>query len=173
MLRAALLALAIPCAAARRPRRLAAVGSTVGEDGQKKVLFESYFAREWLFDQKFSDGARAKWRKSGPVRVKLDKTRVAAFRGAGSLRGIWNHKADAKPNFLEMELPLNRADDHYLLYRANCKPGRFFDNAVTFEEGVIYEVTSFLPSRETMTEVGRFSVQPATSKPVLDRKLRC
>ena len=142
----------------------------VGDDGQAKRLFESMFPREWVFEQQFE--GRGKGRKNGAVRVKLDKSRIATFRGG--LRGIWNLKETKKPNFLELELPLNKADDRYLLYQVNCRPGKYFDNAVNFdEEGVIYEVTSFVPSPETMKPVGKFSVRPIAAKPMLDRSLRC
>ena len=106
------------------------------------------------------------------MRVNLDKNRVARFRGAGKLRGIWNHK-DEKPGYLEMELPLNKEDSRYLLYKANCGPGKFFANAVAFDEGKIYEVTSFVPTKETTREVGTFTVRPVTARPMLDRTLRC
>ena len=92
--------------------------------------------------------------------------------GAGRLQGIWNHK-DAKPGYLEMELPLNKDDSNYLLYTANCKPGKFFSNAINFEEGTIYEVSSFVPTKETTKEVGKFTVRPVTARPMLDRALRC
>ena len=142
----------------------------VGDDGQAKRLFESMFPREWVFDQQFE--GRGKGRKNGSVRVKLDKSRIAKFRGG--LKGIWNLKETKKPNFLELELPLNKADDKYLLYQVNCRPGKYFDNAVNFdEEGTIYEVTSFVPTPETMKPVGKFSVRPIAAKPMLDRSLRC
>jgi hypothetical protein len=110
--------------------------------------------------------------RAGPVRVSLAKDRIARFRGAGRLQGIWNHK-DAKPGYLEMELPLNKDDSNYLLYTANCKPGKFFSNAISFEEGTIYEVSSFVPTKETTKEVGKFTVRPVTARPMLDRALRC
>ena len=142
----------------------------VGDDGQAKRLFESMFPREWVFEQQFE--GRGKGRKNGSVRVKLDKSRIAKFRGG--LKGIWNLKETKKPNFLELELPLNKADDKYLLYQVNCRPGKYFDNAVNFdEEGTIYEVTSFVPTPETMKPVGKFSVRPIAAKPMLDRSLRC
>ena len=142
----------------------------VGDDGQAKRLFESMFPREWVFEQTFE--GRGKGRKNGSVRVKLDKSRIAKFRGG--LKGIWNLKETKKPNFLELELPLNKADDKYLLYQVNCRPGKYFDNAVNFdEEGTIYEVSSFVPSPETMKPVGKFSVRPIAAKPMLDRSLRC
>ena len=105
--------------------------------------------------------------------MSLEKTRIAKFRGAGRLRGIWNHKGEAKPGYLEMELPLNKADSHYLLYKATCGPGKFFSNAVAFDTGKIYEVSSFLPTKETTKEVGKFTVRPVTARPMLDRALRC
>ena len=142
----------------------------VGDDGQAKRLFESMFPREWVFEQQFE--GRGKGRKNGAVRVKLDKSRIAKFRGG--LKGIWNLKETKKPNFLELELPLNKADDKYLLYQVNCRPGKYFDNAVNFdEEGTIYEVSSFVPTPETMKPVGKFSVRPIAAKPMLDRSLRC
>ena len=142
----------------------------VGDDGQAKRLFESMFPREWVFEQQFE--GRGKGRKNGSVRVKLDKSRIAKFRGG--LKGIWNLKETKKPNFLELELPLNKADDKYLLYQVNCRPGKYFDNAVNFdEEGTIYEVSSFVPTPETMKPVGKFSVRPIAAKPMLDRSLRC
>ena len=83
-------------------------------------------------------------------------------------------KETKKPNFLELELPLNKADAKYLLYQVNCRPGKYFDNAVNFdEEGTIYEVTSFVPTPETMKPVGKFSVRPIAARPMLDRSLRC
>ena len=72
-----------------------------------------------------------------------------------------------------MELPLNKDDSCYLLYTANCKPGKFFSNAVAFEEGTISKVTSFIPTKETTTVVGKFSIRPVTARPMLDRALRC
>mmetsp|Transcript_12915 Transcript_12915/g.41638 ORF Transcript_12915/g.41638 Transcript_12915/m.41638 type:complete len:166 (+) Transcript_12915:32-529(+) len=149
---------------------IAAAG--VGDDGQEKKLQEYMFARDWIFEQDFAEGARKSWRRSGPVRVSLAKDRIARFRGAGRLQGIWNHK-DAKPGYLEMELPLNKDDSNYLLYTANCKPGKFFSNAINFEEGTIYEVSSFVPTKETTKEVGKFTVRPVTARPMLDRALRC
>ena len=128
----------------------------VGDDGQAKRLFESMFPREWVFEQQFE--GRGKGRKNGSVRVKLDKSRIAKFRGG--LKGIWNLKETKKPNFL--------------VYQVNCRPGKYFDNAVNFdEEGTIYEVSSFVPTPETMKPVGKFSVRPIAAKPMLDRSLRC
>ena len=157
--------LALTLIAATRAER-----QQVGDDGQAKRLFESMFPREWVFEQQFE--GRGKGRKNGSVRVKLDKSRIAKFRGG--LKGIWNLKETKKPNFLELELPLNKADDKYLLYQVNCRPGKYFDNAVNFdEEGTIYEVSSFVPTPETMKPVGKFSVRPIAAKPMLDRSLRC
>ena len=142
----------------------------VGDDGQQKMLFESMFPREWVFYQQFE--GRGKGRKNGAVRVRLDKSRIVKFRGG--LKGIWNLKNTKKPNSLELELPLNKADDCYLLYQVNCRPGKYFDNAVGFdEEGTIYEVSSFVPTPETMKPVGKFSVRPISAKPMMDRSLRC
>mmetsp|Transcript_14309 Transcript_14309/g.42699 ORF Transcript_14309/g.42699 Transcript_14309/m.42699 type:complete len:164 (-) Transcript_14309:38-529(-) len=161
----ALVAVLAVVASARRPK--------VGEDGQVKRLYESMFARDWIFDQTFTGKGRARWRRSGPVRVTLDRERGARFRGAGRLRGIWNQKDGQQPSYLEMELPLNRDDSRYLLYKADCRPGGYFDNAIEFDEGTIYEVTSFVPMPETTREVGKFSVRPVTARPMLDRGLRC
>ncbi|KAH8098288.1 hypothetical protein SO694_000164120 [Aureococcus anophagefferens] len=150
---------------------IAAAG--VGDDGQEKKLQEYMRVGRRPGAHRHAIAATGQTRDAaGPVRVSLAKDRIARFRGAGRLQGIWNHK-DAKPGYLEMELPLNKDDSNYLLYTANCKPGKFFSNAINFEEGTIYEVSSFVPTKETTKEVGKFTVRPVTARPMLDRALRC
>ena len=88
--------------------------------------------------------------------MKLDKSRIAKFRGG--LKGIWNLKETKKPNFLELELPLNKADDKYCTLSSN-ETGKYFDNAVNFdEEGTILRRRPSCPSIETAA--GRVSVRP-------------
>ncbi|KAH8067526.1 eukaryotic translation initiation factor 2-alpha kinase [Aureococcus anophagefferens] len=134
---------------------IAAAG--VGDDGQEKKLQEYMRVGRRPGAHRHAIAATGQTRDAaGPVRVSLAKDRIARFRGAGRLQGIWNHK-DAKPGYLEMELPLNKDDSNDLLYTANCKPGKFFSNAINFEEGTIYEVSSFVPTKETTKEVGKFT----------------
>ena len=127
------------------------------------------FPREWVFEQQFEAEAREeKTEQSEEARQVADREVPRRFE-----RDL-EPKETKKPNFLELELPLNKADDKYLLYQVNCRPGKYFDNAVNFdEEGTIYEVTSFVPTPETMKPVGKFSVRPIAAKPMLDRSLRC
>lgn len=46
------------------------------------------------------------------------------------------------------------------MYRVNVKPGRFFNNAIQFEEGEIRRVTTFVPTKETTERLGKFTVKP-------------
>mmetsp|Transcript_31871 Transcript_31871/g.107339 ORF Transcript_31871/g.107339 Transcript_31871/m.107339 type:complete len:185 (+) Transcript_31871:30-584(+) len=151
----------------------------VDKYGQKKQVAEQSYHRDWFFDQQFEGNTgwfAPRWKRNGRVRVRLEKSRIVRFFGAGKRRGIWNHKQDVSSTqvpYLEVEVPLNKADDHYLLYNIPVKAGIYISNAIRFYDGDIYEVNGFLPTDQNLKKVGTFRVYPAVQRPVVDRQLKC
>jgi len=156
--------LTLSFAAVRRPL------ATLHGDGRKRQVQEYMFNRDWFFDQEFYVDGRERWRKNGEVRVSLKRTRIAYFKNG--LKGIWNYKQTKIP-YMEMEIPLNKEDSKFLLYKADVKTGRYFSNSIEFSPGTIYLITSFVPTKETTQEIGSFTVKPAVPKPMVDRNLKC
>jgi hypothetical protein len=74
---------------------------------------------------------------------------------------------------LELEVPLNRDDSHYLFYTIPTKAGYNIPSAVRFFQGEIYEVSDYLPTEETMKKVGTFTLKPVIQRPIIDRNLNC
>ena len=88
------------------------------------------------------------------------------------MAGIWNHKSK-RPEYLEIELPITKDESTWLRYTVPVHTGKFFNNAVRFDEGTIELNTAFVPTGDQRKKIGTFTVRPVAPKPMVDRNLRC
>mmetsp|Transcript_19417 Transcript_19417/g.61052 ORF Transcript_19417/g.61052 Transcript_19417/m.61052 type:complete len:173 (+) Transcript_19417:39-557(+) len=153
-------------AVSRRP-----LAAAIGADGRIQDIPENLYPRDWIFTQKFDEAGNEKWRRDGSIRVTLHKSRLVKFHGNGSLRGIWNHKT-RRPQYLEIELPLDKKNTEYLVYRVTVRTGKYFNNALQFEEGEVRRVTTEMPAKEITRNIGTFTVKPVVPRPMVDRSLQ-